>query len=363
MSALELETKTALDQLLGDVERFIRLYVVFPDEHQPVAVTLWVAHTYCWQAADTTPYLAITAPEKQSGKTRLLEVLERLVNSPMQTANISEAAAYRVIENDSPTLLFDEVDAVFGGKSERAEALRGIINAGHRRGGAAIRMVNMTTVGTFNVFCPKALAGIGNLPDTIADRSIGIRLQRRLSTEPVESFRRRKVEPKALVLRNRLKANLDEVIEHLTGAEPHTPEQLSDREADGWEPLFAIADLAGGDWSERAREAAIGLSGTQPSDESARIRLLSDIRLAFDTLRFERISSETLINWLTQLDDAPWGNWFGKPLTTHGVHRMVCEQYGIAKARTVRFDNNVSKKGWYRSDFELAWSRYLQPTQ
>ena len=124
---------TDLVQTLDDVVAFLRRYVVMTPA-QADATALFVAHTHAIEAADATPYLAVTSAEKRSGKTRLIEVLELLVRSPIQTMNISDAALFRAIDQLSPTLLFDEVDAIF--KARDREDLRAMLNAGHRRGGA-----------------------------------------------------------------------------------------------------------------------------------------------------------------------------------------------------------------------------------
>ena len=87
-----------------------------------------------------TPYLAITRAEKRSGKTRLLEVLELLVRQPLPTANISDAALFRVIDEQKPTLLVDEVDAIFGPRRASVRSCAGCSNAGYRRGADAHRM-------------------------------------------------------------------------------------------------------------------------------------------------------------------------------------------------------------------------------
>ena len=148
----------------------------------------------------------MTSALKRSGKSRLLEVLKLLVRSPLPTANISDAALFRAIEKMSPTLLFDEIDAIFGPKARDREDLRGMLNAGFERGGVTHRMggPRNTELQTFNVFAPKVFAGIGELPDTIADRAILIRLERRTREEEVERFRRRDVEPEGHALRDRL---------------------------------------------------------------------------------------------------------------------------------------------------------------
>lgn len=230
--------------LLDDVRTFIRRFVVL-DDHQAVAATLWAAHTHVFEAFGCTPYLAISSSEKRSGKTRLLEVLELLVREPLPTANISDAALFRVIDDRQPTLLIDEVDAIFGKKSPRDE-LRGIINAGYRRGATTHRMggANNTTLQTFSVYCPKAFAGIGDcLPETVSDRAIPIRLKRRTRGQTVERFRLREVAPEGQGLRDRLASWLEPQVEYLTESRPSLPEELDDRAQDVWEPLLAVADL------------------------------------------------------------------------------------------------------------------------
>lgn len=237
---------TAGQLILDDVRTFIRRFVVL-DEHQADAVTLWAAHTHVFDAFGCTPYLAISSPEKRSGKTRLLEVLELLVREPVATANISDAALFRVIEKRKPTLLIDEVDALFGKKARDREEFRGMINAGYRRGATTHRMGgrNNTELQTFSVYCPKAFAGIGNcLPDTITDRAIPIRLKRRTRDKPVERFRRREVEPEGHSLRDRVADWAEPNHDYLAAYRPKLPDELDDRAQDVWEPLLALADQA-----------------------------------------------------------------------------------------------------------------------
>ena len=178
---------------LDAVAELVRRYVVLT-RAQLVAVVLWTFHSHAFDAADATPYLSITSAEKESGKTRLLEVLELLVARAWFTGRVTAAVLARKVDKETPTLLLDESDAAFGGEREYAEVLRGILNSGHRRGGrsslcvgqgAAISYVDLST------FCPKAIAGIGELPDTVGSRSIPIRVKRKAPDESVERFRRR----------------------------------------------------------------------------------------------------------------------------------------------------------------------------
>ena len=198
------DTGAMLDDLFAFVRRFVSL-----SPSQARVVVLWIAHTHAIDAADATPYLAITSAEKQSGKTRLLEVGELLVAGAWLTGKVSAAVLIRKIDSEQPALLLDESDAAFAGEKEYAEALRGVLNTGHRRGGKASCCVGQGTKITFkdfSTFCPKAIAGIGNLPDTVADRSVPIRLKRAKRGEHVERFRRRDVEAEATGLRGRLEA-------------------------------------------------------------------------------------------------------------------------------------------------------------
>jgi len=309
--------------LLDDVRTFIRRFVVL-DDAQADAVTLWAAHTHVFDAFGCTPYLAITSPEKRSGKTRLLEVLEFLVRGPLPTANIFDAALFRVIDERQPTLLIDEVDAIFGRKAREREELRGIVNAGYRRGATTHRMggANNTTLQTFSVYCPKAFAGIGDcLPDTIADRAITIRLKRRTRHESVERFRLREVEPAGHGLRDRLAAWLEPQHDYLSESRPALPDELDDRAQDVWEPLLAVADLTS--W-ERARAAALAISsGEEREDDSVTAQLIRDVFGIFSASEDARIQTSDLLTALYAIEESPWGDWAGKPLSAHGLSRLL----------------------------------------
>jgi Protein of unknown function (DUF3631) len=343
--------------LLNDLQRFIRRFVVTSDP-QADAVTLWTAHTHAIEAADATPYLAVTSAEKRSGKTRLREVLELLVHVALPAANISDAALFRAIEKLTPTLLLDEADAVF--KAREREDLRGMLNAGYRRGAVAYRMggANKTTLEDFPVFCAKAFFGIGDfLPDTLVDRSIPIRLQRRTSDEPVERFRRRDAEAEGLTLRDRLADWLEPQVDELQRARPQLPEELDDRASDSWEPLFAIADLAGGDWPERARRAALTLfNPDQREDDSMTARLLADIYSVFESNGDERLKTTDLIDELCEIEESPWGDWHGKPISAHGLSKLLRSH----RIKTMPvWTEGKTVRGYKAEQFDEAWFRVL----
>jgi hypothetical protein len=273
-------------ELLERIAAYLRRYVVLSDE-QACLLALWVLHTHALDAAETTPYVNIKSVEKRSGKTRLLEVCSLVVARPWLTGRVTAAVLVRKTSAEQPTLLLDESDAAFRADRGYAEALRGILNTGFRRGGVASLCVGQganLTYKDFPVFCPKAIAGIGRLPDTVADRSIPIELKRRRAAEKVERFRLRMVAAAALPLQRSAAAWAEAHLEDLKGREPDLPDELDDRAQDIIEPLLAIADTVGGEWPEKARRAARTLlAGEEREDsESLGVRLLHDLRDIFD---------------------------------------------------------------------------------
>jgi hypothetical protein len=360
----EAPTRTELAWLLDDLAPFVRRYVVMSAE-QADAIALWIVHTELVDAFDVTAYLAVTSPEKRSGKTTLLEALELLLRTPLPTANISDAALFRAVRELSPTLLFDEVDAIFGPKTRDREDLRGMLNAGYRRGAVVYRMggPKMTTLGPFPVFGAKAFAGIGDcLPDTITDRSIVIRLKRRARSETVERFRRRSVTPEAATLRDRIVAWAPSEKDALSQARPALPDELDDRAQDVWEPLLAIADLAGGTWPARARRAALALSGAeQREDESLGVRVLADVYRVFENRGADRLATSALLDELHGDEEGPWASYgrAQKPLKAAQLGRLL-RPFGI-HSRTLRYDDGTQSKGYLRESFESEWERYVTP--
>jgi len=352
--------------LLDELESFLRRFVVFGNEQQASAVALWIASTWAVEAAEATPYLAITSAEKRSGKSRLLEVLELLVRSPLMVSSTSEAALFRTVASGPTTLLFDEADAVFSAKAAPNDGLRALLNAGHRRGATVARMggANYTTLQRFDVFCPKALAGIGALPPTVADRSIPIRLTRRTPAEPVERFRRREAASEARCLRDALAAWLTPNLKALGDARPSIPTEINDRAQDGWEPLLALADLAGGSWPQKARTGALELHGaTSDEDPSYGVRLLADIRGAFEEHGSEAMFTADLLAALVAVEDERWAEWWEKEVVagrTKGPASQLSRRlkpYGIGPTK-LRVGERVGQ-GYRRASFADAWARYL----
>src|SRR6266498_762394 len=357
-----------IENIADDLRTLFRRFVSVGDA-ELTALTLWTLHTHAFVGVSHyTPYLAITSAEKQSGKTRVLEVLKHVVREPLITASISPAALARSVAQSQPTLLLDELDALLKGDKEMCEALRGILNSGFQADGAFTRMVGVGAAMKpqhFSTFSPKAMAGIGNLPDTVSDRSITIRLERS-ARGACEKFRPRGMGRKAKDLQSELddlKKRASEWatqnLKSLADVEPDCPTEFSDRQQDIAEPLLAIADRIGGHWPTQSRGALITLFTSAAAEDTApRTRLLSDIRDTFDAGEIDRFSSEDLIQKLAEIETSPWGEWRnGKPMPVRALAREL-KHFGITP-RTVRFDDGSVKKGYLRESFEPLWTRYV----
>jgi hypothetical protein len=344
--------------ILGRLHHTLTRYVVLPSPQAVDAVVLWIAATHAQPAWAHAPRLVIRAPEKRCGKSRLLDLVEATCHSPLITVNASTAAVYRSLgTDDPPTILLDEADTVFGPKAgEGNEDLRGLLNAGHQRNRPAIRWdAGSKRVERISTFAMAALAGIGAMPDTIEDRAVVVRMRRRTADERVAPYRQRRDGPVvrhvAEALHKWLRANLAR-LEH---AEPVMP--LEDRAADTWEPLIAVADLAGGDWPDRGRYAAETLTAERDGHaaSSDRIRLLADIRDAFGDL--DAIPTSVLIERLKADPEAPWAEYGGTGLTAMRLATLLRE-YDIT-SQNIRFGPPHGQvKGYQRDDFSDAWQRY-----
>jgi hypothetical protein len=342
------------------VHAFLGRFVAYPSAHAHVAHTLWIAHCHLMEAWDSTPRIAFLSPEPGSGKTRALEVSELLVPYPVEAVNVTPAYLFRKVggEDGPPTILYDEIDTVFGPKAKDNEEIRGLLNAGHRRGAVAGRcVVRGKTVETEEIpaYSAVALAGIGWLPETLLSRSVIIRMRRRAAGEKVEPFRRRIHAPAGHGLRDKLAAWAAGNLGRVTDAWPALPPGIEDRNADVWEALLAVADAAGGDWPTQARSAAVALVVmAKEAEPSLGVRLLADLHTVFADA--EAMSSAAILTALHLLDEAPWGDLHGRPLNNHGL-AVRLRAYGI-KPKQVRL-GDVTLKGYARADLYDAWQRYL----
>ncbi len=359
-----------LAELLDGLGIFLADYIVFSAGAHAVLIALWIAHTYVLDAFEFTPYLNINSPLKRCGKSTLLDCLKLLVARPWAIVSPSPAVLFRKIEADAPTLLWDEVDTVFAHTKgdEGKEDLRAVLNGGFQRGAKVPRCVGPAhTLAEFSVFCAKALAGIGTLPDTVADRCLVVTLARAKPGQKPGRFRHRDVVPRAEALRAKLDtwAQSVGVIDTLKVVQPDIPESLGDRQADISEPLLAIADLAGGEWPGLARVALQTVCGVATrADDNHNQKLLADVRDAFLREGADRLSTRRLLELLVEREDAPWAQWWEADVSRGNVKgpasrlARLLRPFGVYPKK-LRGEGGELVMGYFREGFEDAFSRYL----
>lgn len=352
-------------ELLNDVQSFIAKFCAFPDQHCLTAVTLWAVHAHLVTQFYTSPRLALLSPEAASGKTRVLEVLDLLVPESLFSINAAPAAIFRTLAQRQITLLFDEVDAIWTkrGQNDTHEDLRALLNAGYKRGATIPRCVGPKhDVVNFAVYAAVALAGLGDLPETLMSRSVIIRMRRRAPSECIAPFHSRQHGPIGYAIRDRLVKWAETVAKDVGASYPDLPAGIVDRPAECWEPLVAVADAAGGAWPTAARDACVALCRVaEDRRASLGVRLLADLRVIFGdaiAMHTEAIL-ERLVAAGDELEpDAPWSDLHGKPLGKRGLASML-KRYGVSPQKVTVASRSL--QGYRREHLWDVWQRYLPP--
>ena len=370
------ETETEPGELiLDELRTFLSRFCVFPSPAALDAVTLWAAHTHFIEHLYTTGRLALLSPEPGSGKTRVLEMLSLLVPRPMFSASPSVAATFCKITKDGAVLLIDECDTIFSkrGNDDRNEDLRALINCGYKRGATIPRCVGSNhDVEDFVCYSAVALAGLGNLPQTILDRSVVIHMKRRRSQEKVQQYRSRMHDELGFTLRDRISDWATVVGQRVGDSLPELPPGIEDRKAEIWEPLIAVAVEAGGHWPMTAHRACTELANANTTHEvSLGIRLLQDCRQVF--ANYTVLPTTTLLGGLNgersigvDIDEeprfigeeAPWNDLYGESLSPRKLAQLL-KQYDVSPKKVK--SEGKALQGYRREDFWDAWERYLPP--
>jgi putative DNA primase/helicase len=362
-------------ELVRDLGRAVRRYVVM-EPIQVFTVALWIIHTYIFDVFICTPRLAIGSPEMRCGKTTLLKVLRCLVWRPLPTVSITAPALFRTTEKYRPTALFDEGDRTFNAKhgaaADAADAILAVLNSGYQPGDYAVRTDGENhEPRLFALHCPAALALIGKLPDTLADRSLRIWLKRKHRGERSAKFSLGHIEhlqTLARKIRRWCNDNVEQVTAITTAQieSEHESGELFNRTEDKWRALLAIAEATG--WLPHARfvavEAARQEGEVEEADDASAVPLLADIKRVFDDQKTDRLRSEKLVGELIAMNDRPWRDfrrglgvtqaWVAKTLSTYDIH---------PEPRAIRFDDGLEARGYLRERFEDAWTRYLSQAQ
>lgn len=342
--------------MLKTLENTIKRHVVLP-KHAHLTCALWIIHSHALDASDISPFLTLSSPIKRCGKTTFLDLLTELVYQGRASSSISPAAMYRMLAAGKYTLLFDEADTFI---TKENHYFRGILNAGHRRRTAIIVRCEKTNgvivTKEYSVWGAKVIALLGKLPPTLQDRSIVIRMQRKNKTDKIERFKSHCVEHLkefAWIITQWAMEHFD----RLKDADPVIPSQITnDRAVDNWRPLLAIADLIGGDFPQRAREAMIAMECGHPDELEDGEQLLADCKVVFDKTKQSELSAEELITGLCGLPESEWSKYKGsKPITKKALANLLrpFELY------TQKSGPRKNLKRWIRKDFEPVWEAYL----
>jgi hypothetical protein len=345
--------------ILDEVAMYLQRFVSYPSKHACFAHTLWIAHTHLMDCFESTPRLGFLSPEPEAGKTRALEVSQLLVKDGLLSFNVTPAYIVRKVAACQPTILYDEIDNLFANKTPDVADVKALINGGYRRGAYVGRCVirgSEVQTEELPAFAAVALAGIGNLPDAVSTRTIHIEMRRRAPDEHLDSFRLREQQEPARILKEKLMAWCEHAAKHIR-LNVDMPPVITDRKADCWEPLFAIAEQAGEDWPERCAEAALFLICRRDEHtETEGTRLLADIKEAFEDSGSDKIPTKTLLLKLQNLPESRWNDIKGKPLDDRGLASRL-KPFGI-KSKDVAVGGKCLM-GYTTELFHDAWKRYL----
>ncbi|HEY6970367.1 MAG TPA: DUF3631 domain-containing protein [Candidatus Angelobacter sp.] len=352
----ELEMPITGAGLLDDIDRFIGRYLECSD-HQRIVMAFWVLHTYCLSVAQVTPYLAIQSAEHQSGKSLCLQLLSMISPDSALTTAYTAASLARRTDDPIPTVLLDEFQATIGTRTRsKSPVLRAVLASGFQPG------VGYTTATReLNLFAPKAFAGMGQLPDDIADRSISIVLEPFTAKSKVRRFDLLRATEEADDLRARLHSWSQGALASLKKKPPYTydkfPPGLDPRQQDMVEPLLQIADFLGEGWPEIIREALAAIfQDAVDFDLKESLQLLADVRDCFAHHGWvERLSTSDLLTWLHTRDTRPWD--VDGRITARRLARLL-HPFEILP-RVQRTDKKKLARGYQLQDFIEHWQEHL----
>ena len=353
-------------ELLTQILECFRSYLVLPPGAAE-AFTLWSAHAHCFSAFIQSPRLNISSPEPGCGKTTALDVIATLTPRPLRTENLTAPVLFRLVHQYQPTLLLDEVDAWL----PQAEELRGLLNAGHKRGACAYRCEGEgNAVRPFRAFGPAVLAGIGQLTGTLHDRSIVVPLMKAEPGKIPHRFDDHRIEIETELCRKLARWTADNFAA-LKACEPVLPPTAFNRLADNWRPLFAIAQIAGAPWPDLALSSfkhlvnpplrlplslpslsQIQSSTVQRSSATSDFtnsnftdcpgsQLLADIRSIFTQSNASRLSSAQIVRALCALPGRTYAQRSSLSSEPRRLARIL-RPFGI-NPRTLRFDGRLAK--------------------
>lgn len=317
---------------------------------------LWAVGTWFVTDCQAYPYLMITAPEKNSGKSTAQQLLFHVVKDPLKTSNLTAAAVYHSCK-DKPTMLIDEVDTFIAGDP----ALIGVLNSGYTADGTVARVNSKKRkLETFSTYCAKSLSGIkaGDVSDTLESRSLVMTMERKpehVKLRDLDNLDENPAHAQQLLSANaKIAAAYNDYQHAFSELKLDLPDWLQNRNRQLWKPLLKLAYLGGDEWYSSTLRAAKNHCDKQKKAD-AEDNLLADIRDVFDiNPEAGFIRSVDLIKHLCADSLKKWATYNkGKSIIEKQVANLL-KPHGIEPRR----NKEQTARGYFRSDFEDSWASY-----
>ncbi len=356
---------------IHELEQFIRKYATLAHDYYLLPLALWIMATHTWTTFDTFPYLVITAYTKRAGKTRLMELAQKVSANGRAFSPDSPASMFRALEETKPTVFIDEAEKL----NQEQHPAREFLNKGYKRGQTISRFIGGESV-DFECFCPKAFVLIGDVYDTLRDRCIVVTMRRRTPIEAANEnkYRSAIVDPEAAGIRERIHAAIEEKQSEIETVYLNAPtlEFLNDRDEELWSPLFCLAKVFCPGRLDELTKAAVDIATEKTAgrrsfrelldveekkadDAEAQILLLRDMIILTDGAK--GIASSELIERLKAIPTSPWRTFRGAGLTNQDVGYLM-DSLNV-KSKPVRLTagnkgNKNVQRGYLRADLLAA---------
>lgn len=359
------------EDLLADLRGWFGRYILTTEDDQLDLLALWTVHTHVSVECYTTGRLLIDSPVPESGKTTVLEHLNRLCARPIQAALLSSPAMLaRMLEHETRTILIDEADRSLNPEHEGVGELIAILNSGYKRGATRPVLVpNRETKGwsvsEMPTFSPVVMAGNNpRLPDDTRSRAIRILLLPD-NQGLVHESDWEMIEPEADALAQRVAVWADTIRDQIKTVRPPLPERITSRFREKWLPLRRVAEMAGGRWPEVAD--ALAVQDRQQADmdrDDGLVREKPHVLLLRHLMEIwpedeDFSSSDDLVNLLIQHHPDSWGaeGPLGRDLTVQRFGRMLANGFKINSDRKP----GGGPRGHYRNRLASVWTRMQAP--